>query len=63
MYLDIMVLGPSDDVVVVKVPGWTNGKTHDGCLVAPGQFTDRVELSEIPDTNLNNKTVCQCVVY
>ena len=57
MYLDIMVLGSSDDVVVVKVPGGTNSEAHNGCLVPPGQFTDRVELTEIPDTNLNNKTV------
>ena len=52
-----MVLGSSDDVVVVKVPGGTNSEAHNGCLVPPGQFTDRVELTEIPDTNLNNKTV------
>ena len=52
LYLYIMILWACDDVVVLQVPGGTNGKTHDGGLVTSGQFTDRMELSQIPDTNL-----------
>ena len=52
VYFDITVLGACDDVVMVPVPGGPGGETHDGRLVTSGQFTHRVELTQVPDTDL-----------
>ena len=52
-HLDVVVLASGDDVVGVHGSvAWTDCQAHNGCLMTTRQFSDRVELSEIPETDL-----------